>query len=78
MEREKKARADLDKVKRKVEGDLKAAQGSLEELDRLKKDADEGIKKRDQDLKVLQAKVEDEQNQGANLSKKLKEFMVIA
>jgi hypothetical protein len=78
LEREKKARADLDKVKRKVEGDLKAAQGSLEELDRLKKDADEGIKKRDQDLKVLQAKVEDEQNQGANLSKKLKEFMVIA
>ncbi len=76
MEREKKARADLDKVKRKLEGDLKAAQGGLEELERVRKDLEDGMKKKDQELKTVSSKVEEEQGQSLNLNKKLKELQV--
>ena len=66
----------MDKAKRKLETDLKAAQASSEEIERSKKDLQEGLKKRDQELKMMAAKVEDEQSQGSNLLKKLKEFQV--
>jgi hypothetical protein len=77
LEREKKARADLDKSKRKLEGDLKSAQGSLEELERIRKDLEDGFKKKDAELKAVSSKVEEEQSQSANLNKKLKELQVI-
>jgi hypothetical protein len=47
LEREKKARIDLDKAKRKLETDLKSSQVGFEELQRSKKDLEEGVKKRD-------------------------------
>jgi peptidoglycan hydrolase CwlO-like protein len=59
-----------------LESDLKASQGSLEELDARRRELEEGLKKRDQDIKALGAKVEEEQGQAANLSKKLKELQV--
>jgi hypothetical protein len=55
---------------------LKSSQVGFEELERSKKDLEEGVKKRDQDLKVMTARVEDEQSQSANLMKKLKELQV--
>ena len=45
MEREKKVRADVEKVKRKLENDLKATQESVEELERIKREQEETIKK---------------------------------
>ena len=38
VDREKKERADVEKVKRKLETDLKATQEAVEELDRIKID----------------------------------------
>lgn len=76
MEREKKAKADLDKAKKKVEGDLKAAQGSLEELDRAKRDLDEVLKKKELEIKSFIAKCEEGDGKNANLNKKLKELQV--
>ena len=62
----------MDKSKRKLEGDLKAAQGGLEELERIRKDLEDGFKKKDIELKAVSSKVEEEQAQSANLGKKLK------
>ena len=66
----------MDKSKRKLEGDLKAAQGGLEELERIRKDLEDGFKKKDIELKAVSSKVEEEQAQSANLGKKLKELQV--
>lgn len=45
LEREKKVRADVEKVKRKVETDLKATQEAVEELDRIKHELEDTIRK---------------------------------
>lgn len=45
LEREKRARQDLDKAKRKVEGELKISQENLEELLKQKHDLENNLKK---------------------------------
>ena len=45
LEHEKKIRADVEKVKRKLEGDLKMTQETVEELEHAKREAEESIKK---------------------------------
>ena len=45
LEHEKKARADVEKVKRKLEGDLKMTQETVEELEHAKREMEETIKK---------------------------------
>jgi myosin heavy chain 6/7 len=45
LEREKKVRGDVEKVKRKVEQDLKATQEMVEELERVKGELEGNIKK---------------------------------
>lgn len=45
LEKEKKVRADVEKVKRKLENDLKATQESVEELEKIKRDLEDNLKK---------------------------------
>lgn len=45
LEHEKKGRADVEKVKRKLEGDLKMTQETVEELEHAKHEMEETIKK---------------------------------
>ena len=45
LEREKKNRSDVEKAKRKIEGDLKMTQESMDELEGMKKELEEGIRK---------------------------------
>ena len=45
LEREKKVRADVEKVKRKLEQDLKSSQEAVEDLERIKRELEDGIKK---------------------------------
>ena len=45
LDREKKVRADVEKVKRKLETDLKATQEAVEELDRLKKELEDTVRR---------------------------------
>ena len=47
LEREKRLRLDADKAKRKIEGELKMAQEQMDELARLKSEAESSIKKRE-------------------------------
>jgi len=60
LERERKGRADLDKAKRKVEGELKAAHASVEGLEVHKKELEEELRKKDGEISALNGKVEGE------------------
>lgn len=45
LEREKRMKNDVEKAKRKVEGELKVAQESIEELNRQRHDLEQSVKK---------------------------------
>ena len=45
LESEKRNRADVDKERRKLESDLKICQENVEELDRIKHDLEESLKR---------------------------------
>ncbi len=55
---------------------MKATQGSLEELDRVKRDLEEVLKKKELEIKGFMAKVEEGDGKNASLNKKLKELQV--
>jgi hypothetical protein len=55
---------------------LKATQGSLEELDRVKRDLEEVLKKKEIEIKGFMSKVEEGDGKNAGLNKKLKELQV--
>ncbi|KAG5835937.1 hypothetical protein ANANG_G00249300 [Anguilla anguilla] len=74
MERRRRSRMDLERAKRKLEGDLKMAQESIMDLENDKQQSDEKIKKKDFEMSQLLSKIEDEQTLGAQLQKKIKEL----
>lgn len=45
MDREKRSRQDLEKSKRKVEGELKVAQENIDEMTKQKHDVEQNLKK---------------------------------
>ena len=45
LDREKKIRSDVEKSKRKVENELKMTQETVEELDRMKHELEEGVRR---------------------------------
>ena len=53
LEKEKKVRADVEKVKRKLENDLKLTQESVEEYDRLKRELEDNLKRFVRDVNAL-------------------------
>ncbi|KAK0134643.1 Myosin heavy chain, fast skeletal muscle [Merluccius polli] len=65
---------DLERAKRKLDGDLKLAQESIMYLENDKQQSDEKIKKKDFETSQLLSKIEDEQSLGAQLQKKIKEL----
>merc|ERR1712061_901871 len=70
---EKRARADVEKVKRKTEGELKMAQETVNELEASKRELENVIARKEKDLSGLGAKLEDEQSHVAKLQKAIKE-----
>merc|ERR1712176_1427875 len=57
LDKEKKARANLEKAKRKVEGDLKIAQDTLADYEREKRDLENVIAAKEKNNLDLQAKL---------------------
>ena len=45
LEREKRLRADVEKNKRKLESDLRSTQDTVEELEKLKRQLEETVRK---------------------------------
>ncbi|KAK6019874.1 myosin head [Ostertagia ostertagi] len=73
LEREKRNRADMDKAKRKAEGDLKIAQEEMEELSKAKSDVENGLRRKETELHNLSMKLEDEQAGVAKLQKSIQQ-----
>merc|ERR1719281_1653645 len=60
FDKEKKARANIEKQKRKIEGDLKMAQDSVNDLEREKRDIENTIGNKEKNVLMLSAKLDDE------------------
>merc|ERR1711962_1359505 len=73
-DREKKGRLDIDKQRRKVEGELKVAQEQVSDLEREKKEIEGLITKKETDIISSQRRLEDEQSIVAKMHKTIKEL----
>jgi len=73
-EREKKSRLDMDKQRRKIEGDLKVTQEVVIDLERDKKDVEGCIDNKDKDIHDSQNRLADEQSIVGKLQKTIKEL----
>jgi len=73
LEREKRGRADLEKQRRKVEGDLKVTQETVSELERSKKELEAHIARKDKEMGTLISKLDDEQALVGKVQKSIKE-----
>lgn len=65
---------DIEKSKRKVEGDLKLTQEAVSDLERNKKELEQTIQRKDKEISSLAAKLEDEQSLVSKLQKQIKEL----
>ncbi|XP_071672388.1 myosin-3-like isoform X2 [Patagioenas fasciata] len=74
LEQERKACMDIERVKRKFEGDLKLAQETIVDLENDKQHLDEKLRKRDFEFNQMQNKIEEQQNSGIQLQKKIREL----
>merc|ERR1740129_1925864 len=67
-------RATIEKQKRKIEGDLKMAQDSVNDLEREKRDIENTIGNKEKNVQILSAKLDDEQSLVAKAQKNIKEL----
>merc|ERR1711890_125242 len=74
LEREKKVKGDVDKAKRKVEGDLKLTQEAVSDLERVKGELQGAAARKDKEGSALAAKIDDEATLGAKYAKQAKEL----
>merc|ERR1739845_197574 len=74
LEREKKTKSDVEKLKRKVEGDLKLTQEAVSDLERVKSELSQTVQRKEKELASMGAKIEDEQTLGGKYSKQIKEL----
>ncbi|KAL6728752.1 hypothetical protein Aduo_010491 [Ancylostoma duodenale] len=73
LEREKRNRADMDKSRRKAEGDLKIAQEEMDELSKAKSDVENSLRRKETELHNLGMKLEDESNAVSKLQKAIQQ-----
>ena len=76
MEHEKKVRMDMERAKRKLEGDLRLAQESIMDLENDRQKGEEKLKKKEFEFNQLSTKLEDEQALISQLQRKIKELQV--
>ena len=74
LDREKRGRADLEKQRRKIEGDLKVTQETVAELERSKKELEAHIARKDKEMGGFIAKLDDEQALVGKVQKSIKEL----
>merc|ERR1712115_291968 len=72
-EKEKRGRAQVEKERGKVEGELKVAQEDLADLERQKRELEATLDRKDKDAAALMSKLEDEQSLVAKVQKSIKE-----
>ena len=73
LEREKRGRGDIEKQRRRVEGDLRIMQETVNDLERSKKELESAIARKEKDISGFTNKLDDEQANVAKLQKGIKE-----
>ena len=73
-ENEKRQKLEVDKMRRKLESELKISQHAIEELQRTKKDIENNIGRKDSQQVDLMRKLETEQTNVAKIQKQIKDF----
>ena len=73
-EKEKRSKANIEKERRKVEGDLKVMQETVADLERTKKELEGSIQRKEKDSSGLFGKLDDEQSLVAKVQKTIKEI----
>merc|ERR550539_818529 len=71
---EKRSRIEIEKSRRRAEGELKVTQEAVSDLERTKKDAENTIQRKEKDLSALSSKLDDEQSLVSKLQKAIKEL----
>merc|ERR1719162_1093383 len=74
LDREKRSRADTEKTRRKVEGELKVTQETVSDLQQQKEEHESTILRKEKDLTVLSSKLDEEQGHVTKLQKGIKEL----
>jgi len=74
VEREKKARQETEKFRKKAEIDLRISQEAIVELERNKAEVNNIIQMKEKELAATAAKIEDEQSLGSKMQKQVKEL----
>merc|ERR1712121_512426 len=74
MGREKKAKSDVEKIKRKVEGDLKLTQEAVADLERIRSELGQTVQRKEKELSSMSAKIDDEQTMGGKYNRQVKEL----
>ena len=74
LEREKKCRNEVEKMKRKIEGDLKLTQEAFGELERVRSELNQVVSRKEKEYQALAAKIEDEGSLGNKYQKQIKEL----
>ena len=65
---------DVEKLKRKVEGDLKLTQEAAADLERVKEELVQNVQRKEKEFASMAAKIEDEQTLGGKYGKQIKEL----
>merc|ERR1719237_1963692 len=73
-DKEKRNRGNLEKERRKIEGELKIMQETVAELERSRKELEAQISRKDNEMTGLGSKLEDEQSLVAKVQKSIREF----
>ena len=73
LDKEKKARVNIDKERRKVEGELRITQEQVADLERSKKELEAAITRKESEITGLGGKLEDEQSLVSKVQKGIKE-----
>merc|ERR1712214_200192 len=71
--REKRGRADVEKQRRKIEGELKMAQETVSDIEQNKRELENIIARKEKDISAFNAKLEDEQSLVSKIQKAIKE-----
>merc|ERR1711937_312179 len=74
LEREKKSKGEVEKLKRKVEGDLKLTQEAVADLERIRAELQQTVMRKEKELSSVGAKIEDEHTLGSKYGKQIKEL----
>jgi len=74
LDKEKRTRADTEKARRKVEGELKITQETVSELERSKKELEASSGRKENELTNLRSKLDDEQHVVGKVQKSIKEL----